>query len=67
VASQYLLPDFVFASGERLPQLRLHTTTLGEPVRDAAGVVRNGILILHGTGGSGEAFLREQLLERSAA
>jgi homoserine O-acetyltransferase/O-succinyltransferase len=31
------LHDFRFASGEALPELRLHYTTLGTPVRDAAG------------------------------
>lgn len=46
-----------FASGERLDSLRLHYTTLGRPERDAAGVVRNAVLILHGTGGSGRGFL----------
>lgn len=54
------LPSFRFASGETLPELRLHYTTLGTPVRDAAGVVRNAVLILHGTSGDGKGFLREQ-------
>ena len=49
--------DVRFASGERLDTLRLHYTTLGRPQRDAAGVVRNAVLILHGTGGSGGGFL----------
>jgi homoserine O-acetyltransferase len=31
--------------------------TLGRPRRDAAGVVGNAVLILHGTGGSGSQFL----------
>ena len=51
---------FQFASGEVLPELRLHFTALGEPKRDEAGVVRNAVLILHGTGGSGQGFLLEQ-------
>ena len=45
--------------GEVLPELRLHYITLGSPDRDAAGVVRNAVLILHGTTGSGRAFLAE--------
>ncbi|HEV3459459.1 MAG TPA: alpha/beta fold hydrolase [Thermoanaerobaculia bacterium] len=53
------LPGFKFASGETLPELRLHYITLGSPARDAAGVVRNAVLILHGTTGSGQAFLAE--------
>ncbi|HEV7514790.1 MAG TPA: alpha/beta fold hydrolase, partial [Thermoanaerobaculia bacterium] len=54
-----VLQGFRFASGEALPELRLHYTTLGTPVRDAAGVVKNAVLILHGTSGDGQGFLRE--------
>lgn len=53
----YIATDFKFASGDVLPALRLHYTTLGTPRRDAAGVVRNAVMILHGTGGSGRGFL----------
>src|SRR6185369_10396450 len=53
------LRHFSFASGEVLPELRLHYTTLGTPVRDAAGVAQNAVLILHGTSGDGQGFLRE--------
>ena len=54
-----LLHDFRFASGEALPELRIHYATLGTPARDAAGVVRNAVMVLHGTGGDGQGFLRE--------
>jgi homoserine O-acetyltransferase/O-succinyltransferase len=53
----YVVRDFTFASGEVLPALRLHYTTLGTPQADARGVVRNAVMILHGTGGTGRAFL----------
>lgn len=53
----FITADFTFASGEVLSALRLHYTTLGTPRRDAAGVVRNAVMILHGTGGTGRAFL----------
>jgi homoserine O-acetyltransferase len=53
----FVLRDFRFASGESLPALTLHYRTLGRPRRDAAGVVRNAVLILHGTTGSGAQFL----------
>ena len=56
----HLIRDARFQSGERLPELRLHYATLGAPVRDTAGVVRNAVLVLHGTGGTGQAFLRDQ-------
>jgi len=55
----FVVRDFKFASGESLPELRLHYTTLGRPARDANGVVRNAVLVLHGTGGSGRGFLSE--------
>ena len=57
VAGDVLLRDFRFGSGEVLPELRLHYLTIGTPRRDAAGTVVNAVLILHGTGGSGEQFL----------
>jgi homoserine O-acetyltransferase len=59
VEGDYLVRNFRFASGETLPELKLHYRTLGAPRRDAAGVVRNAVLILHGTGGTGAAFLSQ--------
>lgn len=53
----FLIKDFKFASGETLPELRIHYRTLGTPQKDAHGRVRNAVLILHGTTGSGENFL----------
>jgi homoserine O-acetyltransferase len=52
--------NFRFRSGEVLPELRLHYTTLGHPVRDAQGRITNAVMILHGTGGDGHQFLRAQ-------
>ena len=46
-----------FRSGEAMEGVRIHYTTLGRPRRDAAGVVRNAVMILHGTGGTGRGFL----------
>jgi homoserine O-acetyltransferase len=57
VEGDFVMRDFRFASGEVLPELRIHYTTLGRPRRDAAGVVRNAVLVLHGTTGSGRGFL----------
>ncbi|MGH6876099.1 MAG: alpha/beta fold hydrolase [Rhizomicrobium sp.] len=58
--ADFVVRDFHFQSGETLPELRLHYTTLGTPVRDANGQVTNAVLILHGTGGDGHQFLRPQ-------
>jgi homoserine O-acetyltransferase/O-succinyltransferase len=56
----YVAHDFKFKSGEQLPELRLHYLTLGKLVRDAQGRPTNAVLILHGTGGSSQQFLRPQ-------
>src|SRR5688572_9738361 len=57
VEGDFIARDFAFGSGERLPEVRIHYRTVGTPRKDADGVVRNGVLILHGTGGSGAGFL----------
>jgi len=49
-----------FAEGGVLPALRLRYTTLGTLLPDSAGRAMNAVLLLHGTGGSGQAFLRPQ-------
>ncbi len=56
-AGDFVIRNFRFASGEVLPELRLHYLTLGKPRRDATGKTRNAVLILHGTTGSGRQFL----------
>src|SRR5262245_4484292 len=53
----FVIQNFRFASGETLPELRLHYRTLGKPQRDANGVVRNAVLILHSTGGSSNQYM----------
>jgi len=42
--------DFKFHTGEVMPELRLHYTTVGEPSGQP-------VLVLHGTGGSGASML----------
>ncbi len=56
VDGDVVLKNFRFASGETLPELRLHYRTYGSPQKDAQGLVRNAVLVLHGTGGSGGQF-----------
>jgi homoserine O-acetyltransferase len=60
VEADFVAHDFHFASGEMLPELRIHYTTMGKAQRDAHGRVSNAVLLLHGTGGSGRNFLRER-------
>ncbi|MCI0664487.1 MAG: alpha/beta fold hydrolase [Acidobacteria bacterium] len=59
----YPIRNFRFESGETLPELKLHFRTLGSPRKDAAGTVRNAVLILHGTTGTGAQFLSRQFAE----
>src|SRR5262245_55038538 len=59
----FVIENFRFASGETLPKLRLHYRTLGTLQHDAQGVARNAVLIMHGTGGSGEQFLRPEFAD----
>src|SRR6476659_3968250 len=56
----FVTRNFRFTSGETLPELRIHYRTLGKPRPDAKGVVRNAVLIGHGTGGTGGQFIRAE-------
>ena len=56
--SDFVVHNFHFQSGETLPELRIHYTTLGKPAKDAMGHTTNAVLILHGTSGTGGQFLR---------
>src|SRR5271155_1068101 len=60
VEGDFVAHNFKFKSGEELPELHLHYRTLGKPDSDAQGHVKNAVLILHGTGGSGQQFLVPQ-------
>ncbi|HZL36396.1 MAG TPA: alpha/beta fold hydrolase [Tepidisphaeraceae bacterium] len=56
----YRIANFHFKSGQSLPELRMHYRTLGQPMRDGKGMVRNAVLIMHGTTGSGAQFIRSE-------
>ena len=58
-SGDYVIRNFRFATGETLPELKIHYRTLGSPRRDAKGIVRNAVLVLHGTTGSGKGFFSE--------
>jgi homoserine O-acetyltransferase/O-succinyltransferase len=60
----FMVRDFVFASGETLPELRLHYRTVGTPRKDASGTVTNGVLMLHGTGDSGAGFVDSRFADQ---
>jgi homoserine O-acetyltransferase/O-succinyltransferase len=54
--ADFFVKNFQFASGEVLPELKLHYRTLGTPAYDDGGNVKNAVLMLHGTTGSSEQF-----------
>lgn len=56
----YVAHDFHFRSGAVLSEVRLHYTTIGQPLRDGNGRVTNAVMIVHGTGGNGAWFLRNE-------
>jgi len=58
--ADFTVRDFKFASGETLPELRLHYRTLGKSEKDGQGKTTNAVLIMHGTTGSGAQFIRPE-------
>lgn len=60
VEGDFVLKEFAFRAGGKLPELRIHYRTLGAPRRDASGRVTNAVLITHGTTGSGAQFIRPE-------
>ena len=50
-AHDFIVKDYRFASGETVPEVRIHYVTIGTK---GAG---NTVLVLHGTGGSSKQFL----------
>jgi homoserine O-acetyltransferase/O-succinyltransferase len=59
----FVLRNYVFRSGETLPELRLHYRTLGTAVRDGNGRIKNGVLLLQGNTGTGANWLRPGLAD----
>jgi len=61
--ADFVVHDFHFKNGERLPDLRIHYATLGAARRDSNGKVTNAVLILHGTTGSWRQFTSPQFAD----
>src|ERR1700757_266045 len=57
----FVIRNYVFASGEMLPELKLHYRTLGTGKRNRAGKIVNGVLLLQGNTGTGANWLRPSL------
>jgi homoserine O-acetyltransferase len=54
--ADYVIRDFKFASGETLPELRIHYRTFGKIDKNKP----NTVLVMHGTTGSGGQFVRPE-------
>ena len=58
-----VLKDFRFGTGEVFRELKMRVTTLGQPHRNARGEIDNAVMVLHGTGGTGQQFFRPQFAD----
>ena len=59
----FVTQNYVFRSGETLPELKLHYRTLGTAKRNAASQIVNGVLLLQGNTGTGANWLRQSLAD----
>ena len=53
----YIVKNYRFRDGSTLPEVRLHFTTVGTPVRDSRWKIQNGMLVLHGSSGDASQVL----------
>jgi homoserine O-acetyltransferase len=60
VEGDFVVKDFVFKSGESLPELGIHYRTFGKALKNPEGRVTNAVLIMHGTTGSGASLVRAE-------
>jgi len=67
----YIIRNYRFRSGETLPEVRLHYRTIGTPLRDNSGKIRNGVLVMHGSSGDASqvlaASMRDPLIRPGGA
>jgi homoserine O-acetyltransferase len=57
----YVVSNYKFASGETLPEVKLHYRTIGTAKRNAEGLVVNAVLLLQGNTGTGANWFRPGL------
>ena len=57
----FQIENFQFTSGECLPQLRIHYSTVGYPKRDSIGNISNAVLLIHNTSGGSTSWLLPSL------
>src|SRR3954470_11618858 len=59
----YVVNNYEFASGESLPEVKLHYRTIGTAKKNAAGEVVNAVLLLQGNTGTGANWFRPTLAD----
>lgn len=59
----YVIPSYTFRSGETLRNVRLHYRTIGTPLRDQRGRIRNAVLVMHGSSGDAQQVLAPSMRE----
>ena len=59
----YVVSNYKFASGENLPEVKLHYRTIGTARRNAEGLVVNAVLLLQGNTGTGANWFRSSLAD----
>ena len=59
----YVVNNYKFASGESLPEVKLHYRTIGTAKKNAAAEVVNAVLLLQGNTGTGANWFRPTLAD----
>ena len=59
----YVVNNYKFASGENLPEVKLHYRTIGTAKKNEAGEVVNAVLLLQGNTGTGANWFRPTLAD----
>lgn len=58
----YVIKNYRFASGETLPEVRLHFRTMGTPRHDGRNRIINGVLLMHGSSGDAAQVLAPSMI-----
>ncbi len=59
----YTISNYQFASGQNLPEVRLHYRTIGKRALNSKGEVVNAVLLLQGNTGTGANWFRSTLAD----
>src|SRR5437016_5072485 len=54
VEGDYVIGNFAFSNGDRIPELKVHYRTIGALTRDETGLITNAVLLLAGNAGGVE-------------